>query len=131
MLMAKNVVDPETFIDHGLLQNPEVKKLKNAQDFDGKIKVPTLRNIAITAPYMHNGVFSDLTTVVKFYDKYVNKEQSINPETGKAWAEPEVAIGKEDMRLLTNAKALSERKIKALVAFMKILTDQRYEHLIK
>ncbi len=131
MLMAKNVVDPQTFIDHGLLQNPEVKKLKNAQDFDGKIKVPTLRNIAITSPYMHNGVFSDLTTVVKFYDKYVNKEQLINPETHKVWAEPEVAIGKEDMKLLTNAKALSERKIKALVAFMKILTDKRYEHLIK
>ncbi len=26
--MAKNVVEPETFIDHGLLQNPEVKKLE-------------------------------------------------------------------------------------------------------
>ncbi|MGB3749947.1 MAG: methylamine utilization protein MauG, partial [Arcobacteraceae bacterium] len=81
--------------------------------------------------YMHNGVFQDLTTVVKFYDKYVNKEQTINPETNKPWADPEVEVGKEDMELLTSAKALNERKIKALVAFMNLLTDQKYEHLIK
>jgi cytochrome c peroxidase len=130
-LMAKNVVDPKTFVDHGLMQNPMVKKLENAKEFDGKIKVPTLRNIAVTGPYMHNGVFQDLTTVVKFYDKYVNKKQSINPETNKPWDKPEVEIGKEDMKLLTNAKTLSERKIEALVAFMNILTDKRYEHLIQ
>ena len=35
------------------------------------------------------------------------------------------------MKLLTNAKALNERKIKALVAFMKTLTDKRYEHLLE
>jgi len=130
-LMSKNVVDPETFIDHGLMQNPMVKNLPNAKEYDGKIKVPTLRNIAVTGPYMHNGVFQDLTTVVKFYDKYVNKEQTINPETNKPWADPEVEVQKEDMELLTNAKALNERKIKALVAFMNLLTDQKYEHLIK
>jgi len=130
-LMSKNVVDPKTFIDHGLMQNPAVKVLPNAKEYDGKIKVPTLRNIAVTGPYMHNGVFQDLTTVVKFYDKYVNKEQTINPETNKPWADPEVEVQKEDMELLTNAKALNERKIKALVAFMNLLTDRRYEHLIK
>jgi len=131
LLMEKNVVDPKNFVDHGLMQNPLVKELPNAKEFDGKIKVPTLRNIAITAPYMHNGVFKDLDTVVRFYDKYVNKEQKINPETNKPWAEPEVAIGKDDMDLLTNAKALNERKIKALVAFMKTLTDKRYEYLLE
>jgi len=130
-LISKNVVDPKTFVDHGLMQNPLVKDLPNAKEYDGKIKVPTLRNIAVTAPYMHNGVFQDLTTVVKFYDKYVNKEQTINPETNKPWAEPEVAIGKKDMKLLKKAKALNERKIKALVAFMNTLTDKRYEHLVK
>jgi cytochrome c peroxidase len=130
-LMAKNVVNEKTFIDHGLMQNPMVKKLENAKSYDGKIKVPTLRNIAVTGPYMHNGVFQDLTTVVKFYDQYVNKEQNINPETNKPWAEPEVSVGESDMKLLKKAKALNERKIKALVAFMNTLTDKRYEHLIK
>lgn len=130
-LMAKNVVDPKTFVDHGLMQNPAVKDLPNAKEFDGKIKVPTLRNIAVTAPYMHNGVFQELETVVRFYDQYVNKEQKINPETNKPWAKAEVKVDKEDMKLLTEAKALNERKIQALVAFMKTLTDKKYEHLLE
>jgi len=33
----------------------------------GAFKVPTLRNIALTAPYFHNGVFSDLRTALSFY----------------------------------------------------------------
>ena len=32
-------------------------------------KTPTLRNVALTAPYMHNGVFQTLEEVVEFYDK--------------------------------------------------------------
>lgn len=126
-LMSKNVVDEKTFIDHGLLNNPAVSDKKH----DGKFKVPTLRNVAVTGPYMHNGVFKKLTTVVEFYDKYVNKEQTINNETGKPWDKPEVAVGKADMKLLKKAKALNERKVKALVAFMNLLTDKKYEHLIK
>jgi len=125
-LMAKNVVDPKTFIDHGLLHNPAVTDKK----YDGKFKVPTLRNIAVTGPYMHNGVFQKLSTVIEFYDKYVNKERVNNPETGKPWADAEVKVDKEDMKLLKEAKALTDRKVKALVAFLNLLTDKRYEHLI-
>lgn len=35
----------------------------------GAFKTPTLRNISLTAPYMHNGVFASLEDVVEFYDK--------------------------------------------------------------
>jgi len=35
----------------------------------GAFKTPTLRNISLTAPYMHNGVFTSLEDVVGFYDK--------------------------------------------------------------
>ena len=58
-------------IDGGLLNNPAV----NDENQKGKYKVPTLRNVAVTAPYMHNGVFKELKTVVEFYDKYNNKER--------------------------------------------------------
>ncbi|MDQ7045156.1 MAG: cytochrome c peroxidase [Sulfurimonas sp.] len=126
-LMKKNVVDANTFIDHGLLNNPAITDKK----YDGKFKVPTLRNIAVTGPYMHNGVFAKLSTVVEFYDKYVNKERTLNPETGKKWVDAEVKVGKEDIKLLRETKALSEKKVKALVAFMNLLTDKKYEHLIK
>lgn len=117
----------ESFIDHGLLDNPAITD--TAQD--GKFKVPTLRNVAVTAPYMHNGVFNDLKTVILFYDKYNSrsKKRQINPETGKKWKEPEV---KENISLkeLETGPALKNKRVNALVAFMKTLTDKRYEHLL-
>jgi cytochrome c peroxidase len=78
---------------------------------------------------MHNGVFQDLTTVILFYDKYVNNERLINPETGKPWREPEISET-VNLKALREGKELTERKIDALVAFLNILTDKRYEHLI-
>lgn len=123
-LRSKNGVKPD-FVDPGLLNNPEVK----GEEHRGKYKVPTLRNVAVTGPYMHNGVFKDLRTVVEFYDKYNHKMRNINPETGKAWApaEVEATINLTDLKM----KKLNERKIDALVAFMKTLTDKRYEHLLE
>lgn len=121
-LRAKNGVKD---IDKGLLNNPAVTDEKHL----GKYKVPTLRNVAVTAPYMHNGVFKDLKTVVEFYDKYNNKERINNPETNKPWDKPEVkeTINLDDLK----AKKQNDRKIDALVAFMKLLTDKKYEHLIE
>lgn len=115
-------------VDRGLLENPLVNELTEA----GKFKVPTLRNVAITAPYMHNGVFKDLRTVVLFYNKYNTRSSSaqINPETGEVWREPEVS---ENIALeeLQSAPALDERRIDALIAFMRLLTDRRYEALLE
>lgn len=121
-LRAKNGV---TAIDKGLLNNPLVSDVKHK----GKYKVPTLRNVAITSPYMHNGVFKDLRTVVLFYDKYNNKERVLNPESNKPWDKPEVkeTINLDDLK----AKKQSDRKIDALVAFLNLLTDKRYEHLLE
>ena len=121
-LRAKNGVKD---IDKGLLNNPAVTDEKQL----GKYKVPTLRNVAVTAPYMHNGVFSDLKTVVEFYDKYNNKDRTINPETKKEWDEPEI---KETIALKElKSKELNDRKVESLVAFMKLLTDEKYEHLLE
>jgi len=121
-LRSKNGVKD---IDMGLLANPKVSN----EIHKGKHKVPTLRNVAVTAPYMHNGVFKDLRTVVEFYDKYNNSDRTINPETKKPWDEPEVkeTISLDELK----AKKQNDRKIDALVAFMKLLTDKRYEHLLE
>ncbi len=116
---------PLDFIDHGLLGNPDV----NDTAQDGKFKVPTLRNIAVTAPYMHNGVFKNLRTVLEFYDHFNNPNRNINPETNRPWAQAEVneTINRQDLQM----QVLTDKKIDALIAFLNILTDQRYEHLIK
>jgi len=123
---AHNGAKPD-FVDRGLLDNPAVDDPAMA----GKFKVPTLRNVAVTGPYMHNGVFKDLRTTILFYNKYNSKasKRQINPETGKTWRAPEVAETLS-IKELETGPALKDREIDALVAFLKTLTDQRYEHLL-
>ncbi|CAC9647617.1 cytochrome-c peroxidase [bacterium endosymbiont of Bathymodiolus sp. 5 South] len=122
-LRAKNGVKT---IDKGLLNNPKVNDVKQA----GKFKTPSLRNIAITTPYMHNGVFKELATVIVFHNKYIDKSRTTNPETNQPWAAAEVPET-IDFNDLKKGKKLSDKKVNALVAFLKTLTDKRYEHLLK
>ncbi len=113
-------------VDHGLMQNPAAATQSSA----GKFKVPTLRNVAITGPYMHNGVFQELRTAILFHDRFNGgaQQEARNPETGQPWAGPEVAANVETA--LLTSPPLGEAEIKALIAFLSTLTDQRYEHLV-
>ena len=103
---------------------------KDADRF--KFKVPTLRNVAITAPYMHNGVFQELETVIQFYNKYNSRSEAaqINPETNEHWGEPELSAN-ISLTELESGPFLDERRVNALVAFLKLLTDRRYEVLLE
>ncbi|WP_028876370.1 cytochrome-c peroxidase [Teredinibacter turnerae] len=115
-----------TFVDHGLLDHPDI----TASSEEGKFKVPTLRNVAITAPYMHNGVFRELTTVLEFYDHFQpESEHTLNPETGLAWENPEVDANIAEAELLDGRK-LSDTDIENLECFLRTLTDERFEHLL-
>lgn len=80
---------------------------------------------------MHNGIFSDLETAILFYDKYVvsNEITSINPETGSEWGSAEISES-IDLELLQQGQPITEERVKALVAFLRTLTDQRYETLL-
>ncbi len=126
VLRGKNGRSPE-HKDKGLSEHPAIDDPSLA----GKFRVPTLRNVAVTGPYMHNGIFSDLRTAILFYNKYtVSSAQSrINPETNLAWGEPEI---KEtiDIELLNQGQPIDDGRARALIAFLYTLTDARYESLI-
>lgn len=113
--------------DLGLLANSDVSEASEA----GKFKVPTLRNVAVTGPYMHNGLFTDLRTAVVFYNRYNSKDPAaqINPETGQPWGETRFEKTLS-MKELTHGPALDDERVDALVAFLKTLTDARYESLL-
>lgn len=117
------------FRDDGLAENP----LLHAPDdtLRGRFRTPSLRNVAVTGPYMHNGVFNELRTVILFYNKYNTRSEKrqINPETGERWREPEVAenISMEELEI---GPALDDQRVDALVAFLRALTDERYEYLL-
>ena len=110
----------DTYIDHGLLMNPEV----NETIQDGKFRTSTLRNIANTAPYMHNGLFKELKTVIHFYNTR-DVKGAINPETGKTWEVAEVPTTMNHSKL--GNLGLSDAEENDIVAFMKTLSDKRYE----
>jgi len=112
-----------TFIDTGLFYNPDV----NDTSLKGAFKVSGLRNIAVTAPYMHNGVFKNLKTVVHFYNTR-DVPGAINPETGSPWRSGEVDINKNTEEL--GNLGLSDTEEDDLVAFLRTLTDAKYEHLM-
>ncbi len=101
------------FRDEGLLAHPGIDDPAQR----GKIKVPTLRNIAVTGPYMHNGVFEDLRTVILFYNKYNSKAEArqVNPETGSRGARR--GRGTLSMEELETGPALDDNRVDALVAF--------------
>lgn len=110
------------FIDNGLYDNPHV----DDTSLKGAFRVSTLRNIAVTGPYMHNGLFKDLATVVHFYNTR-DVPGAINPETGEAWEKGEVEVNKNNAEL--GDLKLTEEEEADLVAFLNTLTDEQYEHL--
>ena len=126
-LRARNGLG-EGHLDGGLTENPAVDDMAE----QGRFKTPTLRNVAVTAPYMHNGLFRDLRTVILFYNRYNSKNaaRAVNPETGEPFGLPEV-MDSLAVTELTHGPALDDQRIDALVAFLETLTDQRYEHLLR
>ena len=82
----------------------------NPQD-RGKFKVPSLRNVAYTAPYMHNGRFNTLKEVLDFYDVGVHNSETLDP-------------------LLQNDGSqgipLDEEEKKMIIAFLQTLTDNQF-----
>lgn len=77
---------------------------------NGKFKVPSLRNIELTAPYMHDGRFSTLEEVVEFYNSGVVNNPNLSPPLRNR-------DGTVRRLNLTAAQKA------ALVAFLKTLTD--------
>lgn len=82
----------------------------NAQDV-GTFKVPTLRNIALTAPYMHDGRFQTLEQVVQHYS------------SGIAAGSPNLDI---HLQAAGNGINLSPQQQADLVAFLQALTDSSF-----
>lgn len=78
----------------------------------GKFNFPTLRNIELTSPYMQNGVFPDLKTVVHF----VNTRDV----PGSGFDPPEVPV---NVSTAVGNLGLTDEQEDAVVAFLKTLTD--------
>ena len=77
----------------------------------GKFAVPSLRNVAVTAPYMHDGRFQTLEEAVEHYCTGMKRSATLDPNLAK---HPDGGV------------PLSAADKRALVAFLKTLTDERF-----
>jgi cytochrome c peroxidase len=126
--------DDAAYFDLGLC-GPDRTDIAEMSELCGAFKVPTLRNVAVSAPYFHNGRFATLLEVVRFYVR-----RDTNPDE---WYPRDPASGLprkfDDLpsELAANVNtteppydrspgdlpALSEPEIQDVVAFLQTLTD--------
>ena len=102
------------FHNNGLDANPSENGLSatTGDPLDlGKFKTPTLRNIAITGPYMHDGRYETLDEVIDFYSEGLSISPTIDP------------LMKQANR---GGIHLSPEEKKDLLAFLLMLTDESF-----
>ncbi len=118
------MADP-SFRDQGLAHNPQITDPVVADAQRGKFRTPTLRNIELTAPYMHNGRYQTLREVINHYDVVVSSaEAGFTPIQNYPEIADNIAIelnfGDPN---LTPALGLSPQQTDDLEAFLLTLTD--------
>lgn len=102
---VNNGLDKDTFNDAG------VGKISKIETDDGKFRPPSLRNISVRAPYMHDGRFKNLEQVIEHYSvgikNHPNLGEGLKDETGRA----------KFFNFSSTDKA-------ALIAFLETLSDE-------
>jgi cytochrome c peroxidase len=79
---------------------------------DGMFKAPTLRNIAVTAPYMHDGRFTTLEEVLEHYSKNIKPHRNLSEK---------LKDGEQAKKM-----NLSAHEKTAIIAFLKSLKDETF-----
>jgi cytochrome c peroxidase len=117
--------DPR-YYDLGLC-GPDRTDLKDHREYCGRFKTPSLRNVALRKAYFHNGSFTRLEDVVRFYATrdttpmkwYRDRKFDDQPAGLEANVNMDAPFGGRP----GGAPTLSERDIADLVAFLNTLTD--------
>lgn len=103
------------FYNNGLddeFNDPEDRSSVTGSHWDrGAYKAPTLRNIAVSAPYMHDGRFTTLDEVIDFYSEGVKDSENINPLMH---------------HVMDGGVRLTDEEKAQLKAFLNTLTDETF-----
>ena len=109
-----NLFSNQQFMNNGLAESGGDRgrmEVTGAAADHAKFKVPSLRNVALTAPYMHDGRFATLEEVVEHYNGPMHQSPTLDPNLAK---HPVGGLG------------LSGEEQAALIAFLKTLTDPQF-----
>jgi cytochrome c peroxidase len=110
---ANNGLEDDEHLENGLFA-----VTKNPLD-KGKFKIPSLRNIALTAPYMHDGRFNTLEEVLDHYNDHIRMSSTLDiliRDASNEYREPNDPI----------ALKLTKEDINDIIAFLKTLTDSTF-----
>lgn len=110
---ANNGLDDDEHLENGLFD-----VTKNPLD-KGKFKIPSLRNIMLTAPYMHDGRFNSLEEVLDHYNEHIRMSSTLDVlvrEASNEYRRPGDPI----------ALKLTKEDINDIIAFLKTLTDSTF-----
>ncbi|OCX54803.1 cytochrome-c peroxidase [Mucilaginibacter sp. PPCGB 2223] len=108
----------ELFHNNGLDSIPKdngIGALTGLPGDRGRFKVPTLRNIALTAPYMHDGRFKTLDEVLDHYSDHVVQSESLS-----------TVFRGESNEVGGKTLKLSPQEKKEIIAFLNMLTDKDF-----
>jgi len=102
------------FHDNGLkpINDKGLAEITKRTFDENKFATPSLRNVTLTAPYMHDGRFQTLEEVVEHYSTGIHQRTTLDPNLSK---HPQSGL-----QLSTEDKV-------ALVAFLRTLTDPKFE----
>lgn len=81
-------------------------RITQDENDDGKFKVPSLRNVLLTYPYMHDGRFLTIRDVLDHYDTGIEQSSTLDP-------------------ILSNGIPMTEEEKDAIIAFLETLTDYK------
>jgi cytochrome c peroxidase len=107
------------FHNNGLIANPidSGRGKVTGNSFDNfKMRAPSLRNIELTAPYMHNGMFNTLEEVLNHYNEHI---QYNSPNLDVLITDATNELGETTLMLTTQEKA-------DIISFLKTLTDEDF-----
>ena len=106
-------------LDDDQTLQPGLFTLTQNEAHRGLFKAPTLRNIAVTSPYMHDGRFATLQEVLAHYNGGIKRSKTLSPLIIEA---DNIAKTQNDHISLN----LNDNEITAIIAFLHTLTDEKF-----
>jgi cytochrome c peroxidase len=96
----------------GIFDNPKLNDPDLGNGMQRLFRTPSLRNVALTAPYMHNGTIATLRDVLRFY----NSGGAENP-----------SVAHDQISIKITPLHLSEDEVNSILSFLEALTDETYD----
>ena len=106
--------------EHPLLATPDSSRGRF------RFRTPTLRNVALTAPYMHNGTLATLEDVLRFYDN----GRSENPYVSNGGRRRDGSNQAVLARSFRRVDDMSEQEMQEIIAFLESLSDGNFDRTI-